>query len=612
MPRSCQPHDAVAAERSSVSVPLHPPEPRAGASVAVDDAPLEPPRAEQVGRLDDRPPAIIASTVERVRRTCSGCASTGPCRRRTPAIGSTRNTWAAPPSPWRNAPSAASKCHSAPYLSSHARASAVTAASSVTRTATPSTTTSVPACRVFAPVLMTTFGFAGEVAGLGLARVRCRSAAHPSWYTPISGVWWGPPCGRIVVSQYSSADASSCLDVGPRGRVPRPPRRSARRARWWVRWPWLVDDVCGAGTHRRVRDWRACLASSLVLGAGGTVGHAFHAGVLTALGRRARLGRPARRPRRRDVGRLDRGGDAARRDAAGRHGAPGEPAAAVARGGRGRPAGRARRRRGRAPSAVGRPARWPRRPGCAPRSGRRGPCRPGSLAAALLPEGTGPDRGHGRAVRQPLRRARGRRRRRGSWPCSSTPAGAWRSAGRVRRRRRRPKRSGRRARSRRSSSRPRSAASATSTAACTRRRTPTSSPASEPDLVLVSAPMSAVTRRRARSDRRRRCARSPGSRWPARSRRCAAAGIPVVAFQPTAADLELMAGDSLDPAEVRARRGAAPRRRRVGASRAATCASASPRSSAVSATSQRRRRPRRRAGRARRACRRRGGWPARR
>ena len=262
--------------------------------------------------------------------------------------------------------------------------------------------------------------------------------------------------------------------------------------------------------------------------------------------RRAGLGRPAGRPRRRHVGRLDRGGAAAGRDAARRHGAAGQPPAAVA--GRARPCVR------RAGLGPPRPRPEPRQSSgsiASParlRAAVRAPwaVSPGSLAAALLPEGRVPTERHGRAVREPLRRARGRRRRCGSSPCSSTPVGASSSAGRARRPRRRPRRCGRRAPSRRSSSRPRSAASATSTAACTRRRTPTSSPPS----VRTSCSSARRCRRSAArrgSARRRRCARSPGCRWPGRSPALRGRGIPVVAFQPTAADLEIMAGDSLDP-----------------------------------------------------------------
>ena len=67
-----------------------------------------------------------------------------------------------------------------------------------------------------------------------------------------------------------------------------------------------------------------------------------------------------------------------------------------------------------------------------------------------------------------------------------------------------------------------------------------------PDLVLVSAPMSAVrgATRVGPATAMRQIARLSLAREVAALR---GRGIPVVAFQPTAADLEIMAGDSLDP-----------------------------------------------------------------
>ena len=83
---------------------------------------------------------------------------------------------------------------------------------------------------------------------------------------------------------------------------------------------------------------------AVVLGAGGTVGHAFHAGVLAALHRRARLGRPPRRPGRRHVGRIGRLRPPTRRAAGRRPGPTGHRPAAVAR-------GRGRHREGQARAA---------------------------------------------------------------------------------------------------------------------------------------------------------------------------------------------------------------------------------------------------------------------
>ena len=66
-----------------------------------------------------------------------------------------------------------------------------------------------------------------------------------------------------------------------------------------------------------------------------------------------------------------------------------------------------------------------------------------------------------------------------------------------------------------------------------------------PDLVLVSAPMSAARGTRlGAGDAVRRIARRSLAREVTRLRR---RGIPVVVFQPTAADLAVMSGNSLDP-----------------------------------------------------------------
>lgn len=73
--------------------------------------------------------------------------------------------------------------------------------------------------------------------------------------------------------------------------------------------------------------------------------------------------------------------------------------------------------------------------------------------------------------------------------------------------------------------------------------------AEQPELVLVSAPMSAArgVRRLGPGMAMRQIARLSLAREVAALR---AHEIPVVAFQPTAADLEVMGGDSLDPAKL--------------------------------------------------------------
>jgi peptidoglycan/LPS O-acetylase OafA/YrhL len=78
-------------------------------------------------------------------------------------VGSTRKTSASPPPSWWKAPSRASNCHCPSHFSRHAAASLPSCASSVTRTAGPSTTTSRPPCHPLAPVVSRTFGFAARL-----------------------------------------------------------------------------------------------------------------------------------------------------------------------------------------------------------------------------------------------------------------------------------------------------------------------------------------------------------------------------------------------------------------------------------------------------------------
>ena len=233
---------------------------------------------------------------------------------------------------------------------------------------------------------------------------------------------------------------------------------------------------------------------ALVLGAGGTVGHAFHAGVLAALADVRWLGCPPRRPRRRHLGWFGRRRPAARRPAADRPPQAWQPAAAVG-GGRG----------GRAHGAgLGRPCPRPPRPRPSSRSmplprtrlarAARAPwaVTPGSLGAALLPAGelaTGDmavpfDNLFGDSLAERVRR--------GSWPSSSTPAGASRPAAAVLTGRRRRRRAGL----------PRHPASQPEPAVIDGERYVDGGVHSttnadlvggeRPDLVLVSAPMSAA------------------------------------------------------------------------------------------------------------------------
>ncbi len=70
-----------------------------------------------------------------------------------------------------------------------------------------------------------------------------------------------------------------------------------------------------------------------------------------------------------------------------------------------------------------------------------------------------------------------------------------------------------------------------------------------PDLVLVSAPMSAARGALGRLDAMSAVRRFASLSLAREVSGLRAKGIPVVVFQPTARDLEVMAGDSLDPAK---------------------------------------------------------------
>ena len=159
--------------------------------------------------------------------------------------------------------------------------------------------------------------------------------------------------------------------------------------------------------RRRAPDWRAWRRPkvAVVLGAGGTVGHAFHAGVLTAL--HDELGWDARRA---DllvgtsagsiVASMLRAGMPAADLAAGPSANRCRRPAGRRRPGRAGPPGRGRGRSG----AAGRSARCRRRLASPGRCGRRGRCDPARWRLAMLPAGAGADRPHRRAVRRPVRR----------------------------------------------------------------------------------------------------------------------------------------------------------------------------------------------------------------
>jgi NTE family protein len=299
----------------------------------------------------------------------------------------------------------------------------------------------------------------------------------------------------------------------------------------------------------------------LVLGAGGTVGHAFHAGVLTALA--DELGWDARRA---DlvvgtsagsiVAAMLRAGmppaDMVRRGNRLPLSPDGE--AVVRRAGLGAPRPRPERRR--AAGAIASPARL--------RAAARSPwsVSPGSLAAALLPEGRVPTED----IAIPFDNLFGP-----AWPAAPT----WIVAVQLD--------TGRRIVF------GQQGAPVATTAEAVRAscaipaffepaeigghryvdggvHSTTNADlvaAEQPDLVLVSAPMSAV-RGAVRIGPRtaiRQIARLSLAREAAALR---GRQIPVVAFQPTAADLEVMGGDSLDPhkfAPVAAAAEASTRRR---------------------------------------------------
>jgi NTE family protein len=285
---------------------------------------------------------------------------------------------------------------------------------------------------------------------------------------------------------------------------------------------------------------------ALVLGAGGTVGHAFHAGVLTALG--TELGWDARRA---DlvvgtsagsvVAAMLRAGmpptDMVRRGSRLPLSPDGEAVVRRARLGPMRP----RPPRQRASASISSPARL--------RAAVRAPwaVSPGSLAAALLPEGRVPTA----AMAVPFENLFG-----GVWPTAAT----WIVAVQLD--------TGKRTVFGRAGGPPATPAEALRASCAIPSFFEPAEIGGEryvdggvhsttnadlvvpeaPDLVLVSAPMSAARGavRLGAATAVRQFARLTLAREIAVLR---ARGIPVVVFQPTAVDIEVMAGDSLDPAK---------------------------------------------------------------
>lgn len=300
---------------------------------------------------------------------------------------------------------------------------------------------------------------------------------------------------------------------------------------------------------------------ALVLGAGGAVGHAFHAGVLTALA--DELGWDARRAHLvvgtsagSIVAAMLRAGmppaDMVRRGS--RLPLSPEGEAVVRRAGLGPPRPRPERRR--SSGSIASPARL--------RAAARAPwsVSPGSLAAALLPEGRVPTED----IAVPFDNLFG-----SVWPAApmwivavqldtgrrtvfgqegapvATPAEAVRASCAIPAFFEPPEIGGERYVD--------GGVHSTTNADLVA--------AAQPDLVLVSAPMSAVRGavRIGPTTAIRQIARLSLAREAAGLR---GRQIPVLAFQPTAADLEVMAGDSLDPrkfAPVAAAAEASTRRR---------------------------------------------------
>ena len=239
------------------------------------------------------------------------------------------------------------------------------------------------------------------------------------------------------------------------------------------------------------------------------------------------------------------------------------------------------RRRARSPDRPPRPVRATGRPRSAPATGRSLP-HPRLLARAMtrplrhparggarrhVPRRPGPDRELGPARCAPITgddwpsdplwicTVRTGRRRAGS--CS---------AARARRRPTSRPRSRRPPRSPGTSSRSRSTGAATSTVACTPRRTPTSCASEDLDLVLVSSPMSTSRNAPAHQPQPARSGATSGSASRQEVRRLQRRGIPVVVFQPSAADQDAMGGKAMDPETQRGRRHASRARPRCAAS----------------------------------------------
>src|SRR5690606_38886541 len=119
-------------------------------------------------------------------------------------VGVTDQTWASPPSGWWKAPFRTSKSQRPSHVARHASASRARVASSVVRSARPSTTTSSPSSHRLHPVVRTTCGLAARF------RAFCSSGPVQKWtapssHTATSGVTCGRPSARTVVSQDTPA-----------------------------------------------------------------------------------------------------------------------------------------------------------------------------------------------------------------------------------------------------------------------------------------------------------------------------------------------------------------------------------------------------------------------
>jgi hypothetical protein len=123
--------------------------------------------------------------------------------------GVTENTSASPlPSEPRNAPSRALNCHRPSHLAVNAPATRPSTTSSVTWTASPSTTTSMPPSHRLQPVVSTTCGLDRRLAHF-CSSAPVENQTAPSAQAATTGVTCGRPSARTVETQNSSAVSST-------------------------------------------------------------------------------------------------------------------------------------------------------------------------------------------------------------------------------------------------------------------------------------------------------------------------------------------------------------------------------------------------------------------